>query len=71
MLYDYDCAELSSAILNAFFSAYLTTPFDPEMMKQAIVGEADDDDIISRYQDKRVEFHDGKNLQINNSKFPP
>jgi lambda family phage portal protein len=56
MLVRYDSAELEAAIINAIFSAYVKSPYDPEMVREAL--EADDrlDAPLGQYQDGRNEF---------------
>jgi lambda family phage portal protein len=56
MLVRYDTAELEAAIINAIFSAYVKSPYDPEMMREAMEAK----DIVAAplglYQDGRNDF---------------
>lgn len=36
MLIKYDQSELEAAILNAVFGAYITSPYDPQMVEAAM-----------------------------------
>jgi len=52
MLIKYDSTELDAAIINAFFAAYIQSPFDRELVEGALEGTE-----ISAYQRERAEFH--------------
>ncbi|EPE9889359.1 phage portal protein [Yersinia ruckeri] len=59
MLIKYDQVELESSILNSVFAAYITSPYDPQL-----VGDALDNDDVSKYQNLRREFHDEKRISL-------
>ncbi|MEQ9852687.1 phage portal protein [Pectobacterium aroidearum] len=65
MLIKYDQSELEAAILNAVFGAYITSPYDPQMVESAM-GESFDDTAIGAYQDGRIDFHRDKRLSLQN-----
>ncbi|HIA2374754.1 phage portal protein [Burkholderia contaminans] len=53
MLIKYDSTELDAAIINAFFAAYIESPFDHELVEGAL-GHADK---LNAYQTERSEYH--------------
>lgn len=61
MLIKYDGTELDAAIINAIFAAYVESPFDPSLVKQAMGDddqrEIDEDLGLAPYQAERLEFH--------------
>ncbi|MCW0353953.1 phage portal protein [Pantoea ananatis] len=65
MLIKYDQSELEAAILNAVFGAYVTSPYDPEMVQSAL-GENYDDTALGTYQDGRTEFHKDRRISLQN-----
>ncbi|HGH5989153.1 TPA: phage portal protein [Morganella morganii] len=65
MLIKYDQSELEAAILNAIFSAYITSPYDPKMVESAM-GETFDDTEVGLYQEGRSEFHNDRRIALNN-----
>jgi lambda family phage portal protein len=68
MLVKYDSVELDSAIINAIFAAYIESPFDRELVSEAI----SDGEQLNMYQAARTEFHDehGKKLVLGNARMP-
>ncbi|HLH95023.1 MAG TPA: phage portal protein [Xanthobacteraceae bacterium] len=66
MLIKYDTLEVDAAILNSVFAAYVESPFDHEMMMEAL----EDGEKIPRYQGLRKEFHDGRGMMIGNARIP-
>ncbi|HHQ6627781.1 MULTISPECIES: phage portal protein [Serratia] len=70
MLIKYDQTELEAAILNAVFGAYITSPYDPQMV-EAAMGEAFDDTSIGAYQDGRVDFHKDRRISLQNGARMP
>lgn len=66
MLVKYDGVELDAAIINAIFSAYVESPFDHDMMAEAL----EDNEKLPFYQGIRKEFHDEKSIMIGNSRIP-
>lgn len=53
MLSTYDRVELQAAVINAIFAAYLESPFDHEMLSEAL-----SDGRLPEYQAQRASFHD-------------
>ncbi len=53
MLIKYDGTELDAAIINAFFAAYIESPFDQELVEGAL-GESD---RLNAYQQGRADYH--------------
>ena len=53
MLIKYDGTELDAAILNAFFAAYIESPFDGELVEEALSGS----DRVNAYQSERASYH--------------
>lgn len=53
MLTKYDRTELDAAIVNAFFAAYIQSPFDEELVESAVAGS----EKVSAYQEERSAFH--------------
>ncbi|MFS7159806.1 phage portal protein [Serratia proteamaculans] len=70
MLIKYDQTELEAAILNAVFGAYITSPYDPQMV-EAAMGENFDDTSIGAYQDGRVDFHRDRRISLQNGSRMP
>nr|WP_232227932.1 phage portal protein [Asaia astilbis] len=66
MLIKYDGTELDAAIVNAIFGAYVESPFDQEMIGDAL-GAGDG---LSSYQDMRSEFHSGKGIMLGEVRMP-
>lgn len=66
MLIKYDQSELEAAILNAIFGAYITSPYDPEMVQSALGEGFDEDSPLGKYQDGRVEFHNDRRISLQN-----
>ncbi|KNC94154.1 capsid protein [Trabulsiella odontotermitis] len=62
MLTRYDQSELEAAILNAVFGAYITSPYDDQMVEAAL--DASGDTPLGAYQDLRVEFHNDRRLSL-------
>jgi lambda family phage portal protein len=66
MLVKYDGVELDAAIINAIFGAYVESPFDHDMMAEAL----EDEEKLPFYQGVRKEFHDDKSIMLGNSRIP-
>lgn len=66
MLAKYDSTELDAAIINAIFGAYVESPFDPEMVQDALGGN----ERMSRYQQAQAEFHGGRHVMIGDVVVP-
>lgn len=65
MLIKYDGAELDASIINAIFGAYIESPFDPEMVEQAMGGGE-----LSAYQGERSTFHDERKIKLGGARMP-
>ena len=66
MLVKYDNVELDASIINAIFGAYVESPFDPELVKDAM----SDGEEMGAYQAGRAEFHDESALMLGGSRIP-
>jgi lambda family phage portal protein len=66
MLIKYDGVELDAAIINAIFAAYVESPFDHEMLSEAL----EDNEKLPFYQDSRKEFHKEKSMMLGNARIP-
>lgn len=60
MLIKYDSTELDAAIINAIFAAYIESPFDGEMVQEAL----DDGERLGAYQDMRREYHEERKTAV-------
>lgn len=60
MLVKYDSTELDAAIINSFFAAYIESPFDGEMVEEALQGS----NKVSQYQRERADYHRERGLQM-------
>jgi len=68
MLIKYDQAELESSILNAIFGAYITSPYDHQMVEEALDPNSKS---LGLYQDGRIAFHNDTRLSlVNGSRLP-
>lgn len=61
MLIKYDQTELESAIINAIFGAFIESPYDREMVEQALDTNGSE---LGEYQTGRVEFHNDRRLSL-------
>jgi lambda family phage portal protein len=66
MLVKYDGVELDASIINAIFAAYVESPFDHDMMAEAL----EDEDKLPFYQGQRRDFHNEKSLMLGNARIP-
>ena len=71
MLVKYDGVELDAAIINSIYGAYVESPFDAQLVKDAL----DDGDDEGRgqllgYQGARQEFHNDSSLMLGDSRIP-
>ena len=66
MLVKYDGAELDAAIINAIFAAYIESPFDHELVTEAM----DDGEKLGVYQQLRKDFHDDSALMLGDARMP-
>ncbi|HEY8622691.1 MAG TPA: phage portal protein, partial [Casimicrobiaceae bacterium] len=66
MLVKYDGTELDAAIVNAIFGAYITSPFDRELVTESL----DDGEKLNVYQQSRAEFHRDNSLLLGEARLP-
>lgn len=66
MLVKYDGVELDAAIINAIFAAYVESPFDQELVGEAL----SDGEHLNLYQKARADFHTDKKIMVGNSRVP-
>lgn len=66
MLIKYDGTEVDAAIINAIFAAYIESPFDPQLVGEAL----GDSDELSRYQADRKDFHDERKIALGGARIP-
>lgn len=59
-LIKYDSAELDAAIINSIFGAFVESPFDPQMVGEALAGS----DQLGPYQDERIKFHNDRKVTV-------
>ena len=59
MLVKYDSVELDAAVVNAIFSAYVKSPYDPEAVDEAISAGDDTPNSLGMYQDMRSDWWGG------------
>jgi lambda family phage portal protein len=69
MLAKYDGVELDAAVVNAIFGAYIESPYDHQLVEEAI-GDAATDDSLSHYQDQRADFHDSRKTMLGGVRIP-
>jgi lambda family phage portal protein len=71
MLIKYDGAEVQSAVINAIFAAYFESPFDHQLLQQAMdSGEGLGVPGVGAYQDMRSEFHRERNMTLGDARIP-
>ena len=67
MLAKYDGVELDAAIINSIFGAYIESPFDSQLVGEAL----DDGDDLNAYQKTRTAFHERSNdLVLGSARIP-
>lgn len=67
MLARYDEAELAQALLSAILGAFVESPYDHEMVAQAI---SEDGSPVNDYQRLRKQFHDDRRYTLNGVGLP-
>lgn len=74
MLVKYDSTELDAAIINAIFAAYVESPMDTQLVREAMgSGESfgsGDDSILNAYQEGRSDWHKQNALMLGGSRIP-
>lgn len=66
MLAKMDSVELDAAVINSMFGAYLESPFDHQLMEDAVGDNVD----LNRYQAQRADFHSEKRTMLGEIKIP-
>lgn len=66
MLAKYDSVELSAAVINSIFGAYIESPYDHSLVAEAVGDDVD----LSAYQDQRAEYHTGRKTMLGESRIP-
>jgi lambda family phage portal protein len=66
MLWKYDETELDAAVINAIFGAYVESPFDHQLMEQALGDDVD----LNQYQNQRAEFHEKRRTMLGEARVP-
>lgn len=66
MIDKYDRVELQAALVNAIYAAFIESPYDPDMVDDAIAGSGQ----ISTYQTQRADFHDKRQVQLDGVRIP-
>lgn len=66
MLWKYDETELDAAVINSIFGAYVESPFDHQLMEQAL----GDDVELNQYQAQRAAFHDQRRTMLGEARLP-
>ena len=72
MLIKYDGTELDAAIVNAIFAAYIESPMDPQLVKEAMgAGEGVDEDFsLNGYQQDRMAWGRENAIMLGESRIP-
>jgi lambda family phage portal protein len=71
MLVKYDSTELDAAIINAIFAAYVESPMDPQLVKEAMGGEGMGDDYdMNGYQEDRALWHKENAIMLGGAHIP-
>ncbi|MBF0892193.1 phage portal protein [Gluconobacter sp. LMG 1744] len=68
MLIKYDGTELDAAIVNSIFGAYVESPYDQEMVADAL-GAGGGDGVMA-YQDVRTAFHEENRVMLGGVRMP-
>jgi lambda family phage portal protein len=66
MLVKYDATELDSAVINAIFGAYIESPFDHDLVQEAM----GDDKTLPVYQEDRAAFHKEHRTMLGGARVP-
>lgn len=66
MLTRYDGVELQAAVVNAILAAYIESPFDADLISDALTPDAG----LPAYQAARADFHSDRRLQFNGVRVP-
>jgi lambda family phage portal protein len=66
MLNRYDSVELQAAVVNAILAAYITSPFDADLVQDALNPEAG----LPAYQQLRADFHKQNAIRLGGVRLP-
>ena len=70
MLIRYDSAEVEAAVINAIFAAYVKSPYDPQMVEEALGVDSPDETNLGQYQGMRNEWwEDRKRLMLGDAQL--
>jgi lambda family phage portal protein len=64
MLVKYDSVELDAAIINAIFAAYVKSPYDPEVVEEALSAGDNDQTPLGQYQNMRADWWQDKRRKM-------
>jgi lambda family phage portal protein len=70
MLARYYGVELQAATINSIFGAYITSPFDPDLVQDGLSLGPQEAGSLNSYQDLRTAFHEKHKLQLNEARIP-
>lgn len=70
MLVKYDRTEMTSAIINSIFAAYIESPFDHSTVQDAMGGGEEVSGGVASYQDGRIAFHEQTRTVLGGSRVP-
>jgi lambda family phage portal protein len=67
----HDSTELMAAIVNSIFATYIESPFDHQLLQEAMTGDDPTAvDELGKYQDLRAGFHADKRMTLNGVRIP-
>ncbi len=66
MIAKHDTVNLDAAIVNSFYGAYIESPFDHELVADALGASG----TVNAYQDARASFHDKRKIHLGDIKLP-
>lgn len=69
MLARYYGVELQAATVASIFGTFVTSPYDTDLVQEALTGPKDDA-ALNSYQELRSAFHDKHKLQLNGVRIP-
>ena len=64
MVDKYDKTELQAALINAIFAAFIESPFDHDLLEDAL-----DTEKVTRYQQERAEFHNKRQISLQGARI--
>jgi lambda family phage portal protein len=71
MLVKYDAVELDAAVLNAIFAAYIESPLDPQLVREAMGGgDGFERTNFGGYQSERALWHKENGIMLGASRLP-